>query len=923
MNNIANPAHTASSPQHNAIVMASAGTGKTWLLVARIIRLLLAGTRPDAILAISFTRKAAMEMQTRLAQRLFEFVHCEDARLDACLESIGLAPAPQQRQQARDLYESLLCSEHPPRITTFHAFCQDLLRRFPLEADVPPGFELLEKTAQLERAAQARLFMEATADPDGELAQALDLLFSNCGAGARDALDEFLQKRSDWWAFTEGQVDPAGFAEAVLAAQLTIDPDADYLNEFFCAQTNDDLAEFVELLNQHVTATNTQHAELLAGCLGDGEKNMQHFIRVKTAFLTEEGKPRSRKASKAQAKSLGEDGQQRFLELHEKLCAGIRVFLDQQARLATYLTTCAWYVAGVRLLDHYQRIKTDQRLLDFADLEWKACQLLNYSDNAEWVQYKLDQRIDHLLVDEFQDTNPTQWNLLLPLLNELAAETASSSDTAQPETERNRSAFIVGDGKQSIYRFRRAEPRLLDTAHALLSEKLNAGSHRLAESWRSAPAVIEFINRVFAEGPLYDRLHVFETHTTRHRELYGRVEILPLIGAPPVSNFADESMDALAFRNPLQQPRLLEEENRHYEEGKLIAEKIKTLLHDSTAIGHAHETRLLGYHDIFILLRNRTHAHAYERAFRESGIPYLGADRGTLLDSLEVLDMLALLDTLTSPYNNLALAQVLRSPLFACSDADLTLLAAHASEDNSSWRERLDLLANNLEPGTPLHRAHYWLTQWQTRAGYIPVHDLLDRIYHEANVLARYEAAFPDHLKSRVRSNLTRFLELALDMDNGRYPSLAHFRAHLHELRLYQREAPDEVPSMDSRSCVRIMTIHAAKGLEAPVVFLADAANSKRAQRPYRALINWPANARRPSHFMLTAKKAGQDTLTTALLQEQETQELREDANLLYVALTRARQFLFISGCAPQRGDDLGWYGMITSRLSDNMDRTM
>ncbi|MEO5573559.1 MAG: UvrD-helicase domain-containing protein, partial [Gammaproteobacteria bacterium] len=604
MNNRADSAaHTASSPQHNAIVMASAGTGKTWLLVTRIIRLLLAGTRPDAILAISFTRKAAMEMQTRLAQRLFEFVHCTDAALDLHLENIGVEPTPQQRRQARDLYESLLRSEQPPRITTFHAFCQDLLRRFPLEADVPPGFELLEKTAEIERSAQARLFMEATADPDGKPAQALDLLFSNCGAGAQNALSEFLQQRSDWWAFTEGQANPARFAEAVLAAQLTIDHDADYLKEFFCAQTHKDIAEFIEFLKQHSTATNTHHAELLAGCLGNDEKILQDFLNVKTAFLTDEGKPRSRKASKAQAQFLGEDGQQRFLELHEKLCAGIQIFLEQQARVATYRTNCAWYVSGVRLLDHYQQIKADQRLLDFADLEWKACQLLNHSDNAEWVQYKLDQRIDHLLVDEFQDTNPTQWNLLLPLLNELAAGTGLSSTASQPETERNRSAFIVGDGKQSIYRFRRAEPRLLDTAQAFLNENLNASSHHLAESWRSAPAVIEFINQAFAEGPLYDRLHVFETHTTHHHELYGRVEILPLIGVPPTSNLAGEAVDVFSFRNPLQQPRLLDEENRHYEEGKLIAKKIKTLLHDATAIGHAHETRPLNYSDIFILLR--------------------------------------------------------------------------------------------------------------------------------------------------------------------------------------------------------------------------------------------------------------------------------------------------------------------------------
>lgn len=917
MNNPAKPAsHTASSPQHNAVVTASAGTGKTWLLVTRIIRLLLAGARPDALLAISFTRKAALEMQTRLAQRLFEFAHCEDTLLDAYLQGIGVVPSEQQRQQARNLYELLLRSEQPPRITTFHAFCQDLLRHFPLEAGVPSGFELSETTAQLEREAQARLFSAATEEPAGKLAQALDRLFSACGASTQDALNEFLRQRSDWWAFTEGQRDPAAFAAATLARQLNIDENADYLGAFFCAQTSGYLAEFRALLTRHGTATNLTHAELLAKSLRDGEKTLQHVLWVKAALLTDEGAPRSRKLSKVQAKSMGEDGQQRFLLLHEELCSSLLACLEQQARLNTFNTCTAWYFAGMRLLEYYQQLKSAQRLLDFADLEWKAYQLLNHADNAQWVQYKLDQRIDHLLVDEFQDTNPTQWNLLLPLLNELAAGTGLAPLDTPGAGDRRRTAFLVGDSKQSIYRFRRADPRLLETARAWLSENLGAGLHHLDMSWRSAPAIIEFINTIFADGPLRERLQTFETHDAHHRDLPGRVEILPLIGDS--QNPLAQQTDTLnrTLRNPLRQPRVVEEEQRHYEEGKLIAQKITQLLAEHTLIQQAQETRPLHYQDILILLRNRTHAHAYERALRERGIPYLGAERGTLLDSLEVRDMLALIDLLISPYNNLALAQVLRSPLFSCSDADLMLLAQRTpTEQQTSWMERLDALAPQLEPGTPLQRAHHWLTRWQAQAGFIPVHDLMNSIYYEANVLARYEAAFPEHLKTRVRSNLTRFIELALDVDNGRYPSLAHFRARLRDLQRYQQDAPDEVPASDMQSCVRIMTIHAAKGLEAPVVFLADAANSKRAQRPYRALIDWPSGAQRPRHFMLTAKKAEQDSLTRALLEQEEIHELREDANLLYVALTRARQFLFISASAPLRSNDLGWYGMIVPSI--------
>lgn len=901
--------HAALSPQHSTTVLASAGTGKTWLLVTRIVRLLLAGAKPDAILAITFTRKAAAEMQARLSAQLFELAQLDDAELETKLGLLGAAVTPENLLRARCLYEDLLRGERATRVSTFHAFCQDLLRRFPLEADVPPGFEMLEQTALFEQAALEALLSEATAYPNGATAQALDILFDHCGPSTQTALREFLDHRSDWWAFTEGQVDAVAYATDTLARQLNIGAD-DHVESFFCA-TLQPLTQFAELLCKHKTATNLRYAEIIKLCLAREDKTFECFLEIKEVFLTGDGKPRARKASKAQAKALGEEGEKYFLSLHEQLCEKINHCLDMQARRNTLALCQAWYTAGARLLEHYQRIKSEQRFLDFADLEWKAYQLLNHSDNAEWVQYKLDQRIDHILVDEFQDTNPTQWNLILPLLNELAAA----------QGERERSVFLVGDSKQSIYRFRRADPRLLDTAHGWLSENLSAATHRLDISWRSAPAIIQFINKIFSDGPLQEQLQTFEMHHAHHHELFGSVEILPLVSSAEAENTTAASKNRL--RNPLQQPRVLEEDTRHYQEGRLIAARIKTLFEQRTLIGHASDARPLEYSDILILMRDRTHVHAYETALREAGIPYLGAGRGTLLDSLEVSDMLALLDILITPFNNLALAQVLRSPLFACTDIDLSKLAAYSAPQGNSgkqtstssltWMERLNALAPELESNSPLKRAHQHIKKWQTLAGRIPVHDLLDHIYHEANVIARYEAAFPAHLKSRVRANLTRFIELALDVDSGRYPSLAYLRDRLRSLQ-QQQAAPDEAGNLSAQACVRILTIHAAKGLEAPVVFLADAANTTRRRRAYQALIDWPRAAHKPSHFLITGKNAELDKLSRSLLDQHEAAELREEANLLYVALSRAKQFLFISACAPTRSDNLGWYGMMTEK---------
>lgn len=899
----------AASPLHNAVVTASAGTGKTWLLVTRIIRLLLHGARPDGILAVTFTRKAASEMQTRLNERLRALVDPDDGALDAEMRTLGIEPDPALRGRARRLYETLLFRERPVRITTFHALCHDILRRFPLEADVAPGFDLLEATGALQDAAWDALFAEATAQPDGPLAQALETLFDRCASlhVTRQALNAFLHHRSDWWAYTEGAAEPVRHAETVLADLLAIEPGMDYTAAFFTSGTRDELQRYARRLRQHATQTHVGHADLIDCALEENRPAEQRFSAVKEALLTQEGEPRRRKASNAQAKAMGQEGQSEFLALHASLCQAVLQTCDYQARCATFALSRAWYRAGARYVEHFQRLKLEQRCLDFMDLEWKAYRLLNHADNALWVQYKLDQRIDHLLIDEFQDTNPTQWRLVLPLLQELAAG----------GTERARSVFLVGDDKQSIYRFRRADPRLLHSAGNWLRAHLGARAYTLDASRRSAPAVIDLVNRVFSNPPLGDLLPSFQIHDTHRTDLWGRVELLPLI--EPAAD-AGERAAPQALRNPLQTPRPSEENRRHYLEGQAIARRIRALIDQRTLLGPDGAAVPLDYNGIVILLRRRTHAQAYEQALREAGIPFLGADRGTLLESLEVRDLEALLEILITPYDNLALAQVLRSPLFAVSDSDLMRLAAIGG--SGSWMERLQRLAAELPADAPLAHAWRTLTRWRSLAGHVPVHDLLDRIYSEADVRGRYQTAFPPALRPRVQAHLTRFIELALEVDSGRYPSLVHFLSRLRELRAYEQQGPGETPAADgaSEARVRLMTIHAAKGLEAPVVFLADAAATPAGPtQAFQALIDWPADAGRPASFLLAGRKSDLDSVSRRWLEVQERAEAREEANLLYVALTRAKQVLIVSGCAPARGSNLGGYGLIAAAAQGGM----
>jgi ATP-dependent helicase/nuclease subunit A len=895
----------ATDPARHASVHASAGTGKTWLLVTRMLRLLLAGAAPASILAVTFTRKAAAEMLERLNERLAALAAGDDATVDAALHAIGVAPDAALRARARRLYETLLFEPLSLRATTFHAFCQEILQRFPVEAEVPPGFELLEGDAELIDEAWDALYAEATRTPDGQVALALEILFDACGglSGTRQAVNSFLAQRIDWWAFTRDHSAALEHAEASAREVYGIEPDSDPLGGFFSPTHLALLGEFAALLGKHENKTNLEQQQTLLAVLSlhehptafDSAAALEQVTRV---LLTQDGEPRKRKTSKALEKSLGLEGAARLLELHERLCAALLETRDQLARQTSLALTCAWYRAGQRLLEHYQRIKREQRVLDFADLEWHAYRLLNGSEQAHWVQYKLDARIDHFLIDEFQDTNPTQWRLLLPLLDELAAG-----------GERARAQRVPGRRRQAVHLPlppRRRAPAgdrqpLAGGASARgafqpgILAPLRAGDHRLRQP--------RLRRRAAGRGDAG-----FPPHSTHLKDLWGQVELLPSFTAPD----AAETVRA-GLRNPLEEPRPMPADDLHACEARALAARIRALIDAPTLIGAADTARPLRYGDILILLRNRTHAASYEKALRDAGIPYLGAARGTLLDSLEVRDLEALLNTLIAPHDNLALAQVLRSPLFAASDAELIALAQGSGEN---WMQRLLDMGPRQADGAPLARAARLLPVWADLVGRLPVHDLLDRIYHEGDVLARFDAAATPALKPRVRANLIRFIELALEVDSGRYPSLPHFVARLGDLRQRAADAPDDAPpeSGDGER-VRFLTVHGAKGLEAPVVFLADCGgNGNRDRNAWQALVDWPAEEDRPRHLLLIGRKAERDSITRQLLERQQHAEQREDANLLYVALTRARQLLVVSAAVDADNAGAGWYGLLRAQ---------
>jgi ATP-dependent helicase/nuclease subunit A len=890
---------SATDPNLNVSVFASAGSGKTYLLVTRILRLLLAGARPDGILAVTFTRLAAGEMQSRLTERLLEWQDLDDAALDRALAAMGGPVDNTLRERARRLFEQTLQADRPVRTTTFHAFCQDILARFPLEAQVPPGFELTDNALELQERAWDALVSEATREPDGALAAALETLFAALHGvdSARKALDGFLAHREDWWAWTEHEADPLAFARIRLAETLAVEPQADPRAACLDPATRKHLTEFAALLARN-TATDKGLAQPLADALA-GDDTDALFGAARAALLTQKNVPRARKQSAAQAGRLGgQAAEDRFLHLHQHLGERFLDTLDLLARQHSLRLNEAWLAAGTRYLALYQAVKEELRTLDFTDLEWRAYRLLNHGDHALWVQYRLDSRIEHLLIDEFQDTNPTQWRLILPLLEELAAHGGREG----------RSVFLVGDTKQSIYGFRRADPRLQTTAAEWLRTRLDGRQETLDWSWRSSPAIMDFVNRVFMGSPtLREALPDFRPHSTKLVDLWGRVEVWPLIEAGET----EEEAPPAGLRDPLTTPRPDKGESLHAREGARIAGRIGEMVAGGLVVHRGGQARPIHYGDITILVRNRTHVGAIEDALRDAGIPYLSAARGELLEHLEVRDLEALLRVLITPHDDLALAQVLRSPLFAVDHGELERLA-HAGA--GPWHERLEALAPELSGSSPLRCAAEKITRWRVWSGALPVHDLLDRIFLDGNVLARYKAGSrPDRVPT-VMASLIRFLELALEVDSGRYPSLVHFLARLRGLRDQADAAPDTPPVRGAAHRVRIMTIHAAKGLEAPVVFLADAAAVPKDSKTYEPLVDWPAGTDRPRLMQLLPRSDDLDRITREALEVWKAARNREDANLLYVALTRARQLLIVSASARGQGDH-GWYARIRKAL--------
>lgn len=869
----------ACEPTRSVVVEACAGSGKTFLLVSRMLRLLLDGCEPSELLAITFTRKAAAEMRERLLLLLEELALAKTSVVIERLQQRGLSreEAEKKLPQARSLYKRVLSSPFGLSVDTFHSWFARLLQIAPLSSGVPHGCALEDNTTELLSDAWVRLMHSLSQPQQSDLYTALLMIYDIAGDWTgKQLIDAFIARRAEWWVASEHndplqQLRDVCSEDALRDARLCLWKDNALCKKFL---------RLSSLLGRG-TPAQKKNAAAIEACITAGADSAQFDI-LYSLLLTKSDVARALPAAQALLSALNDEEQHWFAESWSALADELLLLKQRSFEPQVIKLNEAMFAVGSALLAHYQEIKADRRVLDFSDLEWLTWKLLTDPTHAAYMHARLDARYRHILIDEFQDTNPLQWQIVRAWLE------AYGDETEQP------TVFIVGDPKQSIYRFRRAEPRVFASVRERLVAK-GAADLATRQTHRNATSIVNFLNQCMQNNPLY------EAQSTASADA-GQVWRLPLATTQSAPAQEEENQE-FTLRDPLYVVPTINEESRRVEEARSVG----LALYQARAQWED-KTHPLNWSNILILVRSRTHLLDYERGLRDVGVPFVSSRRGGLLDALEIADLIAVLRWLTISADNHALAHVLKSPIIGASDDDLIWLA---STGEGSWWQRLVAASPLLN--SILQRAWHLLSGWQQAAAHLPVHDLLDQIMHECELPRRYAMTVPAAVRGQVLGNLNEFLALALDMDAGRFPSIARFLDRLNKLkRSSEQDAPDEATVDAALDAVRIMTIHGAKGLEAEVVVMMDANHSDSQRDDLGVLCDWPQESESPTHLSVFGKTKERGFARQNYFAIEENFRLQENWNLFYVAITRAKKILIVSGIHNDKDDQGitagGWY---------------
>jgi ATP-dependent helicase/nuclease subunit A len=854
----------ACDPQRPIVVQACAGAGKTWMLVSRIVRALLAGAQPHEILAITFTKKAAGEMRSRLQEWLHDFSQADDATLEkelvirGLMNEKGLRRPPDIKSLLSNLYQQSLQSTRPVQIRTFHSWFAALLGSAPLAVvealGLPMPYELLEDDAQAvdlvwpkfyellqKDEALHRVYLEAVADAGRW--------------GVQEALTNALAKRVEF-----------ALADSAGVVACSIKPFGKSFPSL--AHLNTPLDKFIEekaslQVAAALLGAAPQKTYSAKGVELEMALTQQRWSDIAVCLLTLAGEPR-----KFSDKIEGIEK----IRAAQELCVWVQSASEQHAAWL-HQQRMAQLTRG--LLQCFADLKRSRGWVDMGDLERAAQHLLSDDALAGWVQQRLDARVKHLLIDEFQDTNPLQWQALQSWLSGYAGA------GGEPP-----SVFIVGDAKQSIYRFRRAEPQVFAAATRFVCEGLGGTLLSCDHTRRNAQGIVSVVNAIM-EKAAGEQPYEFRAHTTES-DLAGRVIQLPLSPQPE----KPQEDVALIWRDTLTEPRDEPEAHAVDTECAMAARWVAKQIASGVEAS-----------EIMVLARQRNRLSRMRDALRSLGIESQIAEKTALIEQPEVQDVVALLDALVSPSNDLALARALKSPLLGWSDAQLVALAIDAKAASQTW---FDLILNK-EQTIELQRAAKpdFLDQTSARLRRaqhllqtLPPHDALSIVYDEWQVIERCMAAAPAPLRSRVCLSLQALLQAALQASGGRFLTP---HAWVRQLKSAVLKTPQAAASAQA---VRLMTVHGAKGLEAHTVLLLDSNTAAKRAKSLDVLVDWPGQSNAPQTFAFLRSEATAPQCVAAALAHETQQREREEINALYVAMTRARQQLVISGHEVSRPDE-------------------
>lgn len=888
----------ASDPAASAFVSANAGSGKTHVLVQRVIRLLLDGVAPEKILCITFTKAAAANMAERVFTTLGHWVTLDDDALDAAIREAGIPhPSTRLRKSARKLFACALETPGGLKVQTIHALCTRLLQQFPFEANVPARFAVLDERDQNEMMERANLavFLEASRNPDSATGRALmTAMASAADVTFKDVVREACLSRDHFMAWT----DAAGSAQAAAAqisAALGVDPNdriEDVEREIIEGPNlpRSQWQEIARVLDTSGKADQKQADRLREALAFTGAAQVDAYLGL---FLTDERTPRATVVTNGFVKKNPAVGR-----LFNSEVGRVLPLIERRRALVARDRTEALLYIATAAAANYRREKQERGLLDYDDLIDKTLEMLDRVSSG-WVHYKLDRGVDHVLIDEAQDTSPRQWDIVAHIISEFTSGAGARDGVV-------RTVFAVGDEKQSIFSFQGAAPREFDLRRRALQRKFEGAGLKFdpvsfTYSFRSGPAILHAVDQVFREQDIFRSIHAVDIGNPIHHALAdagpSQIDLWELAEA-------DDRQDIEGWRAPFDGVSATSPEVKL---ARRIQAEIKALVGSGAMTGSKNDRRRLRYGDMLVLVRRRGNAFdAVIQALKHAGIPVAGADRLKLTEHIAIIDLMNLADALLLPQDDLALAVALKSPLFGLDDDDLfkiawqrkgslrAALTARAPTDgrlrDALWR--LEQCERRFASETPFSFYAWLLGGDGGRAR------ILRRLGHEAN------------------DALDEFLELALSYERKAPASLQGFMAWLRTADLEVKRDMEI-----SRDEVRVMTVHGAKGLEASVVFLVDTTTSPSDTQRLK-LINLPlgnADPHAPGVVVWAGRKAEDPpavaTARAAMIDDTEDEYRR----LLYVAMTRAADRLIVGGCLPGNMKSvrpLSWYDLITKGLA-------